>query len=199
MSGVRQPVRRCRSVSCKRARRELLDYFALGEELGSRSDPYLAHMQSCAECRDEVGIDRALVKSLRRALRERVEGSAPSQSSWELVRRRTVDSPKRPWTVHVVRWGGMVSTAAAAGVMLFAVATTPESPMLSGPRSPFAASVARRAVPPIDEGTGLAAAQTSAYVAPHTEAPLPGWPVRTQLSSYVATRDGDPPVTGHRR
>ena len=64
-------------MSCKRARRELLDYFAFGEDLGSRSDPYLAHMQSCAECREEVGIDRTLVKSLRRALRERVEGRAP--------------------------------------------------------------------------------------------------------------------------
>jgi anti-sigma factor RsiW len=184
-------------VSCSRARRELLEYFALGEELGSRSAPHLAHLQFCGDCRREVGIDRELVQSLRRALRERVEGSAPSQASWEQVRRRTIDRSVRPWTARVVQWGGMLSAAAAAGVMLFAVATAPES-RFPGTQSPFVASAARRAVPPVDEASGLSG-DSSTYIAPQTEPPLPGWPVRPQLSDQPASRDGDPPVTGHMR
>jgi anti-sigma factor RsiW len=187
-------------VSCKRARRELLDYFAFGEELGSRSDPYLAHMQSCAECREEVGIDRALVKSLRRALRERVEGRAPSQSSWELVRRRTVDSPTRPWSARVVQWGGMVSGAAVAGVMLFAVATAPESRLFPDTQSPFIASAARRAVPPVDENRGLSDAESSTFDARQTDPQFPGWArVKRQVSDPAPNPDGDPPITGHMR
>lgn len=196
---MRQQVQRCRSVSCKRARRELLDYFAFGEELGSRSDPYLAHMQSCAECRDEVGIDRALVKSLRRALRERVEGRAPSQSSWELVRRRTIDRPERPWMVRTAQWGGMVSAAAAA-VMMFAVATAPQSTLFPGTQSPFVAAVPRRAVPPVDENRGSPADDSSTYVAPQAEPPFPGLrAVKRQVSDPAVGREGDPPITGHMR
>lgn len=188
-------------MSCKRARRELLDYFAFGEELGSRSDPYLAHMQSCAECREEVGIDRALVKSLRRALRERVEGRAPSRSSWELVRRRTVDSPTRPWTARVIQWGGMVSGAAVAAVMLFAVATAPQSRLFPGTQSPFIASAARRAVPPVDENRGgLSDAESSTSDARQTDPQFPGWArVMRQVSDPAPNPDGDPPITGHMR
>jgi len=110
-------------MSCSRVRRELLEQFRFPEELGPRSGPHLAHLESCAECRREVGIDLALVGQLRRALRERVEGSAPSPASWELVRRRTVDRAPQPWTFRVLRWGGMLP-AAAAGIMMFAIATT---------------------------------------------------------------------------
>ncbi len=185
-------------MSCKRAQRELLEQFALGEELGSRSGPHLAHLVSCAECRREVGIDRELVENLRRALRERVEGSAPSQASWELVRRRTIDRPARPWTTRVVQWGGMVSAAAAAGTMMFAVVTAPES-RFAGTQSPFIASAARRAVPPVDEAGGLSGADSSVYIATQTEPPLPGWPVRPQFSKSAPSRDSDPPITGHMR
>ena len=185
-------------MSCKRAQRELLEHFALGEELGSRSAPHLAHLQSCADCRREVGIDRELVENLRRALRARVDGSAPSEASWELVRRRTIDRPARSWTARVVQWGGMVSVAAAAGTMMFAVATAPES-RFPGTQSPFVASAAKRAVPPVDEASGLSGADASMYIAPRTEPPLPGWPVRPRLSDHAASRDGDPPVTGHMR
>lgn len=182
-------------MSCRQVRRELLEHFALGEELGSRSGPHLAHLASCAECRREVGIDRELVRTLRRALRERVEGRAPSEASWSLIRGRTIDSPRRPWTARLVQWGGMVSAGAAVAVMLFAVATTPETKLFPGTQSPFIASAARRAVPPVDEESGWVAALPNANVAPQTFPPLPGWPMQVQLSQVAASRDGEPPIT----
>jgi hypothetical protein len=187
---------RCPSMSCNRVRRELLAQFALGEELGSRSEPHLVHLQSCADCRREVGIDRELVKNLRRALRERVEGTAPSGASWELVRRRTVDLPERSWTTIVVRWGGMVSAAAAAGVMLFAVASAPEGRLLPGTQSDYIASAARRVVPPVDESNGRAVAIVD--LTRQTFPPLPGWPMQTQISDKSAARD-EPRITRHMR
>jgi hypothetical protein len=122
-------------VSCSRVRRELLEHFRFPEELGARSGPHLAHLESCAACREEVGIDRELVHRLRSALRERVENNTPSAASWDLVRRRTVDRPVRPWTARVLQWGALLP-AAVAGILMFAVATGSQSPFLSQPQSP---------------------------------------------------------------
>jgi len=184
-------------VSCSRARRELLEQFALGEELGSRSVPHLAHLESCADCRREVGIDRQLVKSLRRALGERVEGFAPSEASWGAVRRRTVDRPIRPWTARVVHWGGMVSAAAAAGIMIFAVATTPETRLFPGTESLFVASAARRAVPPVEEASGWPPAHERSYAAPETDLLLPGQRLQMKMGDQAAP-DREPPIPGRR-
>jgi len=193
---VRRPLERCRSVSCSRARRELLEQFALGEELGSRSGPHLEHLQACADCRREVGIDRALVMNLRRALRDRVEGSAPSAATWQQVRSRTVDRPAQPWAVRVVRWGGMVSAAAAAGIMLFAVVTAPESRLLTENQSGYVASAAHR-VPPVDEANGQFA---DSAVDPTLQTyPPPGWPTQTKLSTEAPRDDGEPPIIKHMR
>ena len=185
-------------MSCSRARRELLEQFALGEELGSRSAPHLAHLESCADCRQEVGIDRALVKNLRRALGERIDGYAPSEASWGMLRSRTVDRPTRPWTLRVANWGGMVSAVAAAGIMLFAVATAPDSRIFSDTQSPFAAA-ARRAVPPVEEAGDLPSAQQRTYVAPQTDAPLPGQRLQLKTAADAEPGDGEPPITGRMR
>jgi hypothetical protein len=133
-------------MSCSQVRRDLLEHFRFPEELGHRSGPHLAHLESCADCRREVGIDLVLVDQLRRALRERIEGSAPSAASWEVVRRRTVDSGQRPWTDRFLRWGGMMP-AAATGILMFAVATATYTGVLHEPRSPAANPSAERAVP----------------------------------------------------
>ena len=186
-------------MSCRQARRELLEHFALGEELGPRSWPHLAHIESCADCRREVGIDRQLVEQLRRALRERVEGSALSEASWGVVRRRTVDRPERPWSVRVAHWGGVVSAAAAAGIMLFAVATAPESRLFPEAQSPFVASAARRVVPPVEEFRAWPPTGSSTYVVPQVDPPFPGWPTQPQMSDEGGRRDGEPPITGRMR
>jgi len=180
-------------MSCSQARRELLEYFALGEELTPHSAPHLAHLETCADCRREMGIDRELVHTLRRALRARVEGHGPSEVSWEQVRSRTVDRPVQPWTARVVHWRGMVSAAAAAGMMLFAVATAPETATLPISQSSFA-SAARRVVPPVEDATSWAAPLSSTYVTPQAYPPLPGWPMQTHTSEEVATLNGDLPI-----
>jgi anti-sigma factor RsiW len=185
-------------VSCSRARRELLEQFALGEELGPRSAPHLAHLESCADCRREVGIDRQLVKSLRRALGERVEGYAPSEASWGAVRRRTVDRPVQPWTARVVHLGGIVSAAAAAGIMIFAVATAPEMQLFPRTQSAFVASAARRAIPPVEEARGWPAAYQPPYMAPQTDTLLPGQRMQMKMGDEAAPPDGEPPIPGLR-
>jgi hypothetical protein len=122
-------------VSCNKVRRELLEHFRFPTELGSRSGPHLAHLESCAACREEVGINRELVEQLRRALRERVESSDPSAASWDLVRRRTLDRPARSWTMRLLRLGGGgLLPAAVAGVLMFA--TVSETGLLDGASAP---------------------------------------------------------------
>jgi anti-sigma factor RsiW len=181
-------------MSCSQARRELLEYFALGEELTSQSGPHLAHLESCADCRREMGIDRELVHNLRRALLARVDGHGPSEASWQQVRSRTVDRPVRPWTAGVVHWRGMVSAAAAAGMMLFAVATAPQLTTLPMTQSPSFASAARRVVPPVEDARGWPALLSSTHLTPQIYPPLPGWPMQTHTSEEVATLNGDLPI-----
>lgn len=94
----------------------------------------------------------------------------------------------------------MVS-AAAAGVIVFAVATAgPQTSLVPGPQSPsFLASAARRAVPPLDE----AGVWFPSYSIPNRALvsipPFPGWPMRTQLADEDATRFGEPPINGRMR
>jgi anti-sigma factor RsiW len=133
-------------MNCSRVRRELLEHFRFPEGLGPRSGPHLAHLESCAECRKDVGLDLELVEQLRRALRDRVEGSAPSTANWELVRLRTVDRPTQQWTVRVLRWSGMLP-AAVAGIMMFAIATTSGGGLLHGTQSPADSASIEQALP----------------------------------------------------
>jgi anti-sigma factor RsiW len=114
-------------MSCRRVSRELLERFRFGEELDLRSDPHLAHLQSCAACRSEVGLDRALVGQLRNALRARVAGAAPSPRSWEVVRDRALalEGP-RTGPSSLWRWMRLAPAAAAMSLMVFAVAVAPD-------------------------------------------------------------------------
>src|SRR3990172_9768220 len=117
-----------RGMSCRRGSRALLERFGLGEELDSRSDPHLAHLQSCTVCREEVGLDHALVVQLRRALQPRVAGHAPSDRSWEAVRARALVAEAGPtWSARGVRWARLLPAGAAMAVMAFAVATAGEA------------------------------------------------------------------------
>lgn len=116
-------------MSCRRVSRELLERFRFGEELGPSSEPHLAHLQSCAACRTEVGLDRALVVQLRNALRARVAGASPSPRSWELVRERAlaVESTTGERFSTAFRWIRFAPAAAAMSLMIFAVAVARDS------------------------------------------------------------------------
>jgi len=76
-------------MSCHRVSRELLERIRFGE-LDRRSAPHIDHLAGCARCQEEVGIDRALIRQLRRALAERVEDSEPSPMAFAAVRERAL-------------------------------------------------------------------------------------------------------------
>ena len=108
-------------MTCRKARRELLERFRFGEELDARSAKHLEHLQTCFACREEVGLDRALVAQLRRALQARVEGYDPSPSSWQLVRERALATEGGPslWTAWFARLTtGLRAAGAVAAVAL---------------------------------------------------------------------------------
>jgi hypothetical protein len=140
-----------------------------------------------------MGIDRQLVKSLRRALQARVEGGALSQTSWELVRLRTVDRPEPRWTVHALHWRGMAS-AVAAGVLMFSVATGSATLPLPVTGSPaFNASFERRAAPP-----GEKVGNISPISPDRAEADPPPKGGRAELltADDGATTYDEPPIRG---
>lgn len=115
-------------MSCRRVSRELLERFRFGEALDWQSDPHLRHLESCVACREEVGLDRALVIQLRRALHARVAGHAPSASSWQTIRRRALALETAPsWSDRLIRWARVVPAAAAMGLMVIAVTMARES------------------------------------------------------------------------
>jgi anti-sigma factor RsiW len=115
-------------MSCRRVSRELLERFRFGEELDARSEPHLAHLQSCGACREEVGLDRALVVQLRRALRARVDGALPPPRAWEAVRERALSAdPPFSRLTSLWRWVRLAPAAAAMTLMIFAVAVAQDS------------------------------------------------------------------------
>jgi hypothetical protein len=79
-------------MSCRDVQRVVADYCLFGEQDGLTA-PHLEHLSDCRSCRDEAGIDRALVRELRRALAARVGEGAPSAGVWQAVLRRTQEEP----------------------------------------------------------------------------------------------------------
>jgi hypothetical protein len=82
-------------MSCRRICRELL-WLARFGQLGPSSQPHLDHLVGCRACRDEVGFDREMVRQLRVALAERIDGLQPSSTAWEgILRRAQAPEPTR--------------------------------------------------------------------------------------------------------
>ena len=108
-------------MTCRKVSRELLERFRFGEELDARSAPHLEHLQTCPTCREEVGLDRALVTQLRRTLQARVDRFEPSAASWHLVRERALASETMTlgwtsWFRHLT--AGIRAAGAVAAVAL---------------------------------------------------------------------------------
>lgn len=110
-------------MSCHKVSRALLERFRFGE-LDADCDEYLAHVERCRDCQDEIAIDRALAERLRQALRERVVDFEPSPAVWRAVRLQAADpEPPGPWwsTFVLSLTRGMRVMVPAAAVMLAAV------------------------------------------------------------------------------
>jgi hypothetical protein len=104
-------------MSCRDARRGLTELFRFGE-LNPGTAPHLDHLSACRACRDEVGLDRALVRDLRRALHERVDGHQPSATAWEAVLRRAQADEPRRWPAALrVGWAPLIGRLRAAGAL----------------------------------------------------------------------------------
>ena len=107
-------------MSCRRIRRELIERFRFGE-LDGRSAPHLEHLRGCMECRDDVGLDRVVVRNLQRALEQRVAEVEPSSTSFEAIRRRALEPPRPTWGERLWRWARVVPAGAAIALASFAI------------------------------------------------------------------------------
>ncbi len=102
-------------MSCRRARRELGWLVQFGE-FDQESAPHLDHLAGCRACREEVGIDRALVRQLRTALAARVQDAAPSPTAWEGVLARMRQPEPRPSGIRW--WAGRLTAGLRAGTAM---------------------------------------------------------------------------------
>lgn len=128
-------------MTCHKISRALLERFRFGE-LDAECDEYLAHVERCRECQEEIAVDRALAADLRRALRQRVDDFEPSPAVWRAVRLQAADpEPPGPWWAEAVLSlsRAMRVMVPAAALMLAAVLawTAPEGDSVSL-ASPFA-------------------------------------------------------------
>jgi hypothetical protein len=144
-------------MSCRRIRRELLWLVRFGE-LDAGSARHLDHLAGCQECRDEIGLDRALVRQLRTALAERIGDATPSPSAWEgvLVRMRQPEaSLARPWTSRLAAILRAGSAMAGASLALVVALNLEMAPIGGVPLPDTSENGAVTASTPSGHGSGL--------------------------------------------
>jgi hypothetical protein len=130
-------------MSCRRIRRELLWLVRFGD-FDAGSAPHLDHLAGCQGCRDEVGLDRALVRQLRTALAERIGDATPSPRAWEgvLVRMRQPEpSAMRQWPARlaaVLRAGSAMAGASLALMLALNLEMVPIGPSVRADASDLA-------------------------------------------------------------
>ncbi len=109
-------------MSCRKVARELIERFRFGP-LDRRSAPHLEHLETCARCRDEVGLDRAFVLQLQRALRERIGHVEPPSDAWSMVRARAIAETSAPagWRVWLLGFGQALRVAGAGAVVALVI------------------------------------------------------------------------------
>ncbi len=144
-------------MSCRRIRRELLWLVRFGD-FDAGSAPHLEHLSGCQRCRDEVGLDRGLVRQLRTALAERIGDATPSPSAWEgvLARMRQPEpSVTRQWPARLaglLRAGSAMAGASLALVLALNLEMVPIGPLQSPEASDIGVITASA---PADRGAGL--------------------------------------------
>lgn len=174
-------------MSCRRICRELL-WLARFGELGPSSQPHLDHLVGCRGCRDEVGFDREMVRQLRVALAERVEGLQPSSTAWEgILRRAQAPEPSRFaawWQRSMGRVGRLRTATAMAGTGLALVLTLqmevmPMMPAATPGDAPGAQAASAERMPATERGNRAILQVTPAQ--PHPEAVIALPLARTDL------------------
>lgn len=174
-------------MSCRRICRELLWLTRFGE-LGPSSQPHLDHLVGCRGCRDEVGFDREMVRQLRVALAERVDGLQPSSTAWEgILRRAQAPEPTRfaAWWQRSMGLVGRLRTATAmagtglALVLALQMEVMPTMPSASPADSDGAQTRAAAAIPASERGNRAILQVTPAQ--PHPEAVIALPLARTHL------------------
>lgn len=120
-------------MSCRRTRRELLWLVRFGD-FDAGSAPHLEHLAGCQGCRDEVGLDRALVRQLRTALAERIGDASPSPSAWDgvLARMGQPEPALRAWSSRlaaILRAGSAMAGASLALVLALNLELAPIGPI----------------------------------------------------------------------
>ena len=70
-------------------RRQLVDCVRFGD-VARCSAAQLDHLDGCHGCRDEIGVDQAVVRQVRRALQARVAGRSPSPQAFAQIRQRAL-------------------------------------------------------------------------------------------------------------
>lgn len=163
-------------MSCRRICRELL-WLARFGELGPSSQPHLDHLVGCRGCRDEVGFDREMVRQLRVALAERIDGLQPSSTAWEgILRRAQAPEPSRfaAWWRRSMGLVGRLRTATAmagtglALVLALQMEVIPTMPPGSPADSADAQAVSAERIPASERGNRAILQVTPAQ--PHPEA-----------------------------
>lgn len=174
-------------MSCRRICRELL-WLARFGELGPSSQPHLDHLVGCRGCRDEVGFDREMVRQLRVALAERVDGLQPSATAWEgILRRAQAPEPSRfaAWWQRSMGLVGRLRTATAmagtglALVLALQMEVMPMMPAATPDDSPGAQGASAERLPASERENRAVLQVTPAQ--PHPEAVIALPLARTDL------------------
>ena len=135
-------------MSCGRTRRELLWLVRFGE-FDEGSAPHLDHLAGCRACREEIGIDRALVRQLRTALAARIEDATPSPAAWDGVLARMRQPEPRPsafraWATRLAAGLRAGTAMAGAGLALVLALNLDVVPPTSAPSPDPAREAASR-------------------------------------------------------
>jgi hypothetical protein len=144
-------------VSCRRIRRELLWLVRFGD-FDAASAPHLEHLAGCQGCRDEVGLDRALVRQLRTALAARIGDASPSPSAWEgVLARMSQPEPSilRPWSARLAAFLRAGSAMAGASLALIMALNLELAPIGSIPSPASSDPEVVSASTPAGRGAGL--------------------------------------------